>query len=70
MIPLNRPLIYRSSSKRNMRSIDEILKLQFEDVDSDLVFSARQGLDIIYKNIYEEKGSCKVAVSPLTCFEA
>lgn len=70
MIPLNKPKIYRYSSDGNSNAIEDILKIFFYDRSIELVFSARQGLDFIYREIYKRKGSCKVAVSPLTCFEA
>lgn len=42
----------------------------FPSYHKSLVFSGRQGLDIIYHHLYSEYGSLSVAVSPLTCFEA
>lgn len=70
MIPLNRPKIFQNSSKNKHNSVDKILNSMFVDRNIEMVFSARQGLDIIYKNLYEKFGSCNVAVSPLTCFDA
>ena len=35
-----------------------------------LVYSSREGLNVIYRKLYEERGSMRVAVSPLTCFIA
>ena len=35
-----------------------------------LVYSSREGLNVIYRKLYEERGAMRVAVSPLTCFIA
>lgn len=70
MIPLSKPKLYHKLSSRKDKSIIEILKSLLPHRKIKLVFSARQGLDIIYQELYRKKGSCKVAVSPLTCFDA
>ena len=36
----------------------------------DITYSSREGLSRIYKQLYQERGSLRVAVSPLTCFIA
>ena len=70
MISLNKPKIYYKVLDDKIGSSQRILKSLFSDVNVNIVFSARQGLDLIYKNIFEKYGSCRVAVTPLTCFEA
>lgn len=35
-----------------------------------LTYSSREGLNVIYRKLYAERGSLRVAVSPLTCFIA
>lgn len=70
MIPLNKPKIYKNSPSNKNNSIEAILKSCFYNRSIELVFSARQGLDIIYQELFKKKGSCTVAVSPLTCFDA
>ena len=70
MISLNKPKIYYKVLDDKIGSSQRILKSLFSDFNVNIVFSARQGLDLIYKNIFEKYGSCRVAVTPLTCFEA
>lgn len=70
MIPLNKPKIYNRRFNDKLISSKVILKSIYNNQNVELVFSARQGLDLIYKEIYRKYGSCRVAVSPLTCFEA
>ena len=67
MIPLNKPLIISSHKGINL---DEFLKSRYFNKYYEIVLSARQGLSIIYKHLYDKYGKCRVAVSPLTCFEA
>lgn len=38
--------------------------------DIRLTYSSREGLNVIYRKLYEERGAMRVAVSPLTCFIA
>lgn len=38
--------------------------------DVQLTYSSREGLNVIYRKLYAEHGSLRVAVSPLTCFIA
>lgn len=38
--------------------------------DMQLTYSSRDGLNAIYRKVYEERGTMRVAVSPLTCFIA
>jgi len=69
MIPINKPLI----CKKQAGGRDEVLQVLsgiYPHRQVELVFSGRQGLDIIYRNLYTKYGSLSVAVSPLTCFEA
>ncbi|MBQ2541023.1 MAG: DegT/DnrJ/EryC1/StrS family aminotransferase [Paludibacteraceae bacterium] len=35
-----------------------------------LTYSSREGLNVIYRKLYEKRGALRVAVSPLTCFIA
>lgn len=70
MIPLNKPKVYHHFFNGSLKSTEDILKSLFDAKYIEMIFSARQGLDLIYKEIFNKKGSCKVAVSPLTCFEA
>lgn len=67
MIPLNKPFICKKNKKDNLNSF---FLQHFPNYHNQIVFSAGQGLDIIYKEIYDKIGACNVAVSPLTCFEA
>jgi len=70
MISLNKPKIYQNQLNQKIDSIDFFLNNIFGDKNIEIVFSARQGLDLIYHEIYKKKGVCRVAVSPLTCFDA
>lgn len=67
MIPLNRPVI---SNNRSKLSLETFFKEQYPDRYCQTTFSTRQALSMVYHSLFEEKGSLKVAVSPLTCFEA
>lgn len=58
MIALNRPY-----------DVAERLEVNGER-DIRLTYSSREGLNVIYRKLYEERGALRVAVSPLTCFIA
>ena len=60
MISLNRP--YEVCIDKRLR--------QNKYREMQLIYSSREGLNVIYKKLYEERGSLRVAVSPLTCFVA
>lgn len=62
MISLNRP--YDIIGKRE-RSVHV-----WENRNMELTYSSREGLNRIYKQLYNERGPLRVAVSPLTCFIA
>lgn len=70
MLPLNRPLY--TGLQRPDSSFDLLVEIknEFPEYYPQLVFSARQGLELIYADLFNTYGRCKVAVSPLTCFEA
>lgn len=63
MISLNRP--YRISNKHHTHPIDTLY-----DRNITWLYSSREGLNMIYQHLYKERGSLRVAVSPLTCFVA
>ena len=66
MIPLNRP--YDSSCfNGDWRTL---LDDSFPSYNYDMCFASRDGLNLIYRNLYERYGSMEVAVSPLSCFIA
>ena len=65
MIALNRP--YDVTKGLEVRG--ERLEVNGER-DIRLTYSSREGLNVIYRKLYEERGAMRVAVSPLTCFIA
>ena len=67
MIPLNKPYLNSSSSKKDLEAFSNAI---FPERFFTLTFSARQSLSEIYKNLYLTNGPLIVAVSPLTCVEA
>jgi dTDP-4-amino-4,6-dideoxygalactose transaminase len=68
VIPLNKPLIFNNSAKD--LSLENFYNSYFYGKKALTVFSARQALNHIYKNLFITKGKLKVYVTPLTCFEA
>lgn len=60
MIALNRPYDIRSGERLTVSG----------ERDVQLTYSSREGLNVIYRKLYVERGSLRVAVSPLTCFNA
>ena len=65
MIALNRP--YDVPERLEVRG--ERLEVNGKR-DIRLTYSSREGLNVIYRKLYEERGAMRVAVSPLTCFIA
>ena len=65
MIALNRP--YDVTKGLEVRG--ERFEVNGER-DIRLTYSSREGLNVIYRKLYEERGAMRVAVSPLTCFIA
>ena len=60
MIALNRPYDICSGERLTVSG----------ERDVQLTYSSREGLNVIYRKLYEERGSLRIAVSPLTCFIA
>lgn len=60
MIALNRPYDIRSGERLTVSG----------ERDVQLTYSSREGLNVIYRKLYAECGSLRMAVSPLTCFIA
>lgn len=60
MIALNRPYDICSGERFTVSG----------ERDVQLTYSSREGLNVIYRKLYAERGSLRVAVSPLTCFIA
>lgn len=65
MIPLNRPF------RGNIATNDDLVK-NFENLGfyTSVFYSSRDGLNAIYRYLFKQKGSLRIAVSPLTCFVA
>lgn len=62
MISLNRPYDINGKGERKVHT--------WESRNLVMTYSSREGLNRIYKQLYLERGSLRVAVSPLTCFIA
>lgn len=60
MIALNRPYDICSGERLTVSG----------ERDVQLTYSSREGLNVIYRKLYAERGTLRVAVSPLTCFIA
>ena len=65
MIPLNRPFIEKIDTDNDL--VKDFEKLGFH---TSVFYSSRDGLNAIYSYLFKQKGSLKIAVSPLTCFVA
>ena len=65
MIPLNKPGRVNSSSCGG-----NLLEYYFPQNNTYLLSTASDALNVIYKRLFEEKGSIRVGVSPLVCFQA
>lgn len=62
MISLNRPYDIEGHSAGKPH--------EWEGRNMEITYSSREGLNRIYRHLYEERGALRVAVSPLTCFIA
>ena len=65
MIPLNRPFIEKIETDKDL--VKDFEKFGFH---TSVFYSSRDGLNAIYNYLFKQKGSLKIAVSPLTCFVA
>lgn len=73
MIPLNKPFTNDSffpRSKTNNEGISSFCDNHFNNHNYSLLYSSRVGLQLIYEHLFKSKGSLRVGVSPLTCFDA
>lgn len=73
MIPLNKPLPRNSeyySSNLYNEGVKEYCDQHFKNQIFYLLYSSRIGLQLIYQHLFKTRGSLKVGVSPLTCFDA
>lgn len=71
MIPLNKPSYKRGQNiTHSYLQLDNIIESRFIGYQYKILYSSRDGLNLIYKSLYEKYGSIRVAVSPLTCFSA
>jgi len=72
MIPLNKPLlrIKETYKAHDDKVFDSFCDRYYSKYYKYWLYSSRNGLDIIYKYLYLQKGPLNVGVSPLTCFEA
>lgn len=68
MIPLNKPCIKSASGKYG--DYADFMFSNFRGLNSYVLSSAADGLHLIYKSLYEKRGTLKVGVSPLACFQA
>lgn len=68
MIPLNKPCIKSASGKYG--GYADFMFSNFRGLNSYVLSSAADGLHLIYKSLYEKRGTLKVGVSPLACFQA
>ncbi len=65
MIPLNKPGHLGFDSNRH-----DFIAEHFQHKNVYYTSTASGALNIIYKKLYEDRGSLRIGVSPLTCFEA
>lgn len=72
MIPLNKPFKnkFKFINKDTASQKNDGLNYALQKFNIKFLYSVRSGLGNIYKYLFEEKGSLKVGVSPLTCTEA
>lgn len=66
MIPLNRPYKHRQLEDFDSKALEP----RFPNRYIEFTYSSRDGLNLIYQQLFRQYGPIKVAVSPLTCFEA
>lgn len=64
MIPLNKP----GYSKITCNS--DYINRNFANFHVRMTVSARDGLNLIYRDLYEKRGSLRIGISPFTCFHA
>lgn len=64
MIPLNKPGYLHSYPST------DYLGTHFTGYQHTILSNAGDGLNLIYKYLYEQQGALKVGVSPLSCFQA
>ena len=70
MISLNRPYDF-SPKELGSERVRELGKLHpWEKRGMEIVYSSREGLSRVYRQLYQERSAMRVAVSPLTCFIA
>lgn len=62
MISLNRPY--------NISNVDNSPISEWNSRHIHITYSSREGLNIIYRRLFDQYGQLRVAVSPLTCFVA
>lgn len=67
-MPLNKPRIKSASGKYG--DYADFMSSNFRGLNSYVLSSAADGLHLIYKSLYEKRGTLKVGVSPLACFQA
>lgn len=65
MISLNRPYDIVKSGELRVKNFHS-----WEERGMEIVYSSREGLSRVYKQLYAERGTMRVAVSPLACFIA
>ena len=65
MIPLNRPGRLKPTCLGN-----DFLKIHFPGNLAYYVSTASDALNLVYRKLYEERGSLRIGVSPLACFQA
>lgn len=66
MIPLNRP--YHISGTAISTKVEN--EWAAHGYKAELLYASREGLYCVYQKLYKERGTLRVAVSPLTCFIA
>lgn len=69
MISLNRPYDIVGNGER-LSVGGERITHAWEERGVEIVYSSREGLSRVYKQLYAERGTMRVAVSPLACFIA
>jgi len=70
LIPLNKPVRVSYEKNGDGPDLETYIGNHFENYFFKWTYSSRNGLDIIYQQLYMYRGSLKIGVSPLTCFEA
>lgn len=70
MISLNRPYAISPNNSERLSVNYGGIAQAWEERGMVITSSSREGLSRIYRQLYEERGAMRVAVSPLTCFIA